>query len=273
MSPTNEAAFDPHERAEELLISRALGTLDREEQIELDALLQLDPSLDDDRYELVAASLHLALVADEEPMPENLRQKVQSDADVFFGAQQRVDVRSLPPRRTQTKAPRPSWMWQSLATAAVVVLLVWMGATNFASNDAPVDGNSLYERVVAASDLVRWDWAGTEDPAVGSTSGDVVWSSDIQQGVMKIGGLAANDPGEFQYQLWIFDRTRDERYPVDGGVFDVPAGSDEIYVPIAAKLDVDTPYLFAITVEEPGGVVVSSRERIAFVAQPPANEG
>jgi len=86
---------------------------------------------------------------------------------------------------------------------------------------------------------------------------------------MKIGGLAANDPGEFQYQLWIFDQGRDERFPVDGGVFDVPSGADEVIVPISAKLDVDRPYLFAVTVEKPGGVVVSSRERIAILAQPP----
>ena len=71
------------------------------------------------------------------------------------------------------------------------------------------------------------------------------------------------------HQQWIFDRGRDERYPVDGGVFDIPAGSDEVIVPIHSKLAVDDAYLFAVTVEGPGGVVVSSRERIAILAQAP----
>ena len=43
---------------------------------------------------------------------------------------------------------------------------------------------------------------------------------------MRFRGLAANNPTQIQYQLWMFDAERDERYPVDGGVFDVPAGGD-----------------------------------------------
>lgn len=269
----NPAAFDPRERAEELLISRALGTLEHDERIELESLLQLDPSLDDDHYELVAASLDLALDGAEEPMPSALREKLASDAKVFFDVRERTDFRAVPPRRATSPSPTRSWAWQGLATAAVVILLLWIGRTTLGPSDAGVDGPALYAQVASASDGIRWDWQGQPDPTVGAVSGDVVWSSRAQEGVMKIGGLAANDPGEFQYQLWIFDQSRDERFPVDGGVFDVPRGATEIFVPIAAKLAVDTPYLFAITVEDPGGVVVSSRERIAFVAQPPTSKG
>jgi hypothetical protein len=84
---------------------------------------------------------------------------------------------------------------------------------------------------------------------------------------MRLEGLEVNAPDEYQYQLWIFDRNRDERYPVDGGVFDMPPGGDAAEVPIQAKLAVAEPTLFAVTVEEPGGVVVSSRARIATVAE------
>ena len=37
-------------------------------------------------------------------------------------------------------------------------------------------------------------------------------------------------------------------------------------MPIDAKLDVGSAGLFAVTVEKPGGVVVSGRERIVAVA-------
>jgi hypothetical protein len=47
---------------------------------------------------------------------------------------------------------------------------------------------------------------------------------------MRIRGLAPNDPRRAQYQFWIFDATRNERDPVDGGVSDVTAG--EVVVPI-----------------------------------------
>jgi len=105
------------------------------------------------------------------------------------------------------------------------------------------------------------------DDAGEQVRGDVVWSDEAQTGFMRLEGLAPNDPTEAQYQLWIFDAARDERHPVDGGVFDVKAG-DEVVVPIDAKLPVDRPTLFAVTVEPPGGVVVSTRERLAAVAEP-----
>jgi len=41
-------------------------------------------------------------------------------------------------------------------------------------------------------------------------------------------------------------------------------------VPIKAKLPVGEPVLFAVTVEKPGSVVVSKRERIVVVAKPSA---
>lgn len=84
---------------------------------------------------------------------------------------------------------------------------------------------------------------------------------------MRFVGLAVNDPRQLQYQLWIFDKNRDQAFPVDGGVFDItPAG--EVIAPITAKLPVGEPMLFAVTVEKPGGVVVSKRERIVVTAAP-----
>jgi hypothetical protein len=65
-----------------------------------------------------------------------------------------------------------------------------------------------------------------------------------------------------QYQLWIFDAARDQRYPVDGGVFDVPANAGEVVIPIRASLMVRKPAAFAVTLEKPGGVVVSGREHV-----------
>jgi hypothetical protein len=81
---------------------------------------------------------------------------------------------------------------------------------------------------------------------------------------MRLAGVAVNDPRLKQYQLWIFDRAQDERYPIDGGVFDVPTGG-EVIVPIRAPIRVVEPYLFAVTEEKPGGVVVSRRDPIVLL--------
>ena len=72
---------------------------------------------------------------------------------------------------------------------------------------------------------------------------------------MRFIGMPVNDPNRQQYQLWIVDPDRDAQ-PVDGGVFDVNEDG-EVIVPINAKLPIDDPTTFAITVEKPGGVVVS----------------
>jgi len=94
----------------------------------------------------------------------------------------------------------------------------------------------------------------------------VVWSTRAQRGVMRLVGLKSNDARRWQYQLWIFDKARDQRYPVDGGVFDVPAGATEVFVSINARVPVGDAVMFAVTVEAPGGVVVSTRERVALLA-------
>ena len=59
----------------------------------------------------------------------------------------------------------------------------------------------------------------------------------------------------------------------DGGVFDVPPGGGDVVVPIRVKLGVTRPKLFAVTVEPPGGVVVSNRERIPLLAKVPPKAG
>jgi hypothetical protein len=114
--------------------------------------------------------------------------------------------------------------------------------------------------------ITRIAWAPTADSTALGASGDVVWSTRAQRGVMRLIGLKSNDAKRWQYQLWIFDKTRDQRYPVDGGVFDVPPGATEVFVPINARVPVGSAVMFAVTVEAPGGVVVSTRERVALLA-------
>ena len=114
---------------------------------------------------------------------------------------------------------------------------------------------------------VHWPWTGTQDNrVVGTVAGEAYFDPTTNEGLLVIEGLAPNDPAREQYQLWIFDAERDERYPVDGGVFNVEPGAPT-RVPVLAKLPVSSPKLFAVTVENPGGAVVSE-SRIALIAKP-----
>jgi anti-sigma-K factor RskA len=92
-----------------------------------------------------------------------------------------------------------------------------------------------------------------------------VWSDARQEGYMRFRNLPRNEPTAEQYQLWIFDQEQSLDTPVDGGVFDIDA-SGELVVPIDAKLEVHEALAFAVTVEKPGGVVVSDRTRLILTA-------
>ena len=80
-------------------------------------------------------------------------------------------------------------------------------------------------------------------------------------------GIPANDPTQAQYQLWIVDPARDPDAPVDGGVFDIPADGSPVVIPIAAKLALNNPQAFVITLEQPGGVVKSKLEKVVALAK------
>ncbi|MEM8997215.1 MAG: anti-sigma factor, partial [Acidobacteriota bacterium] len=162
----------------------------------------------------------------------------------------------------QTQSSAGGWTgWVAAAAIALAALALWPRA------EAVLSPSERKATLVAEStDLITLDWATTEDPAALSASGSVVWSTDLQAGFMTFRGLPVNDPDVEQYQLWIFDVEQDEQFPVDGGVFDI-TGDGEVVVEIDPKLRIQQPTLFAITIEKPGGVVVSSRARLPLLAQ------
>ncbi len=132
-----------------------------------------------------------------------------------------------------------------------------------------LDPAALRRRLLSeAPDLVRMDWTATEDPLVARAGvhGDVVWSPSRQEGYMTFRNLPANLARERQYQLWIFDGSRDAAMPVDGGVFDIPTAGEWVTVPIRAGLTVRDLEAFAVTLEPAGGVVVSRREHLLLLA-------
>lgn len=123
--------------------------------------------------------------------------------------------------------------------------------------------------LLAKSGTLRLSWSDSHDPAATHAAGDIVWSDTAQTGILRVHDLAANDPKQLQYQLWIIDPARDPSFPVDGGVFDIRTDrgdphTGDILVPILPKLPVHQPARFFLTAEKPGGVVVSKRDRIVL---------
>ncbi|MEO8704912.1 MAG: anti-sigma factor [Kofleriaceae bacterium] len=278
-------------RAQELLLQRATEGVSDPEAAELVAL-----GADDDfSFDLAAAAIDIATLRPE-PMPAGLADKVLVAAGVRpAGSSMAIPTtlagvmpQQLAPRKV-TPEPEPAeapiipitrkrsrapmvvaWTAAAAGIAFGVGAFVWASQKQpeVVSRAAPRPSEARAQLLATAGDVKTLAWTATPDPAAAGAKGDVVWSPSKQEGYMRFTGLAVNDPTKLQYQLWIFDKNRDAKFPVDGGVFDVgPDG--EVVVKISAQLRVDEPVLFAVTVEAPGGVVVSKRERIVVTAAPP----
>ncbi|MFG0274955.1 MAG: anti-sigma factor domain-containing protein [Phycisphaerales bacterium] len=261
--PHNERLFD-------LLADRALDGLDAAEAMELQRLLaESGDAIAEDELDLAAAALHLGFGVEQEALPEGLRDRIALDADRYVrpSSASKAEVHHEIVRRPDVVA-RIGWMPWLVAAAAIVIGAVgWMRtsptATPETPNAAPITAQFASLRDAPGTEAIAW--AALEDPTAQGAAGEVIWNAAEQRGFMRFEGLAANDPSIEQYQLWIFDSTRPEATPVDGGVFDISA-QGEVIVPIRAKLPVRDAAAFAVTVEQPGGVVVSDRSRLAMLA-------
>jgi hypothetical protein len=116
----------------------------------------------------------------------------------------------------------------------------------------------------SAPDLVRGSWSEGKMAEM-KPAGDVVWSDSMQTGYMRVSGLPKNDPSRETYQLWIVAENQDPKTPVDGGTFDINSDG-EVIIPIDAKVKALNPKAFAIKIEKPGGVPVSTQGKLAAVA-------
>jgi hypothetical protein len=254
-------------RAHDLLAERALFGLDDAGAGELRAL----GADADDTYDLAAAAIDIATLPIE-PMPAALADHILAahHARTWPGwpvpGTSAIPMPAGGPARPAARPARrlhPAVTWFAVSASILVVV----GASLWLLRDRPAPTLTLAAQradlLARASDAAPLAWKPTAEAP--GASGDVVWSPSAQRGFMRFVGLPANDPTKTQYQLWIFDRTRDEAYPIDGGVFDVTS-TGEVIVPITAKLHVDDATLFAVTIERPGGVVVSRREHIVVTA-------
>lgn len=201
-----------------------------------------------------------------EPLPRSLRLRLEACADQWLDE---CAGQSAAPR-AEAVARSTALPWAVAAASIMLAVAGWWPRVMQLDSEFDAAGGFGQWRAQRARTAMLGDagvghWAWRE--GAGRASGDVVWDARRQQGFLRLRGFAANDPARAQYQLWIFDSARDDRYPVDGGVFDVPAGRHEVVVPMHPTLPVSRAVAFAITVERPGGAVVSSREQVVAFAQ------
>ena len=186
------------------------------------------------------------------------------------------------PTRTERGTVDP-WRWAGwlVASAAILTLVIFQfvsprsdqrvadngpqdidGASIVSAE--PVSLNQQREELLQQPETRVYPWTAGPTPMDSEIQGNVVWNQKLQAGFMTFEGLPVNDATLTQYQLWIIDPSRD-KHPIDGGVFDIN-DQGQVIVKINPKLEVLDPQAFAITIEQPGGVVVSDQSRLPLLA-------
>jgi hypothetical protein len=267
------------ERMLELLADQAIAGLDAGEQQELSALQSENPELvGDQSFDAAAAAFNLASIQETDEIPDSLLNKLREDATGFFGEEdeQEEDIESTV-REVVFEKPTSylaQWLGWAVAGFASIALaaILWVGGiptsetaqTPPPETKPPTAVEKRESLLAAAPEMMRLTWDSPDKDV--TVSGDVVWNEEKQEGYMKFSGLPVNDRDKEAYQLWIFDEAQSDETPVDGGVFDITK-EGEVIVPIDAKIAVTGAKMFAVTVERPGGVVVSKREKIVALAK------
>ena len=276
------------EKMLELLSEKAIFGLSEAEIAELAELEKDFPELNDDSFELAAATIGMMNLDTSEPLPAHLRTKIEADAEQYFASRKAETSASVETaaenqefQKTFTLEPKKSilnWLGWAVAAVACIALAVNIYTTRSSQTDIvkatptpaatpKIELSPAQERqqlLASATDIVQSAWGDFDPKKPLNVQGDVVWSNSAQKGFVRFSNLPVNDKTKEQYQVWIFDEN--QKHPVDGGVFDA-SEAGEIIIPIDAKIKVQKPKMFAVTAEKPGGVVVSPLEKVMAVAK------
>ena len=263
----SEMSHTDYDRLEELLAGQVLGDLDEQEQAELQSLRHQYPESEISFRELenTLARVQLGFERDLDPMPFGLKERIHRDATAVISVDETVvepaEAKGAEPSSSFTA--REAFAWMACAAALFLAITLWRPQIEVGPSVSLSDQRLAL--INGQAKLLRADWAPGTTPFEGKVTGDVVWDNAAQQGFMRFVNMPVNDPLLEQYQLWIIDPKRDAK-PIDGGVFDITENG-EVIVAIDAKLEVLEPAAFAITIEQPGGVVVSTQERLPLLAK------
>jgi hypothetical protein len=247
----------PDEAMLDLLVKQVSEGLSPEEQRELDVLDNETASAYARDLEQAAAAVSVAGAGRSEAMPAALRRRIEM----------RLQAAAAAPVAAPRPRPRGTAGWWAAAACLVLALLGWLRSPPLERPAAAPTPAEQLAALLASPGARQIQLAATAEPAAAGAKVDVVWDSREQRGFARLVGLKSNDPTQHQYQLWIFDGARDSRYPVDGGVFNIPPNADQVVIPIRPQLPVHTATAFAITIEQPGGAVVSGREHVVAIGK------
>lgn len=256
----------------ELVADEMLGMLDAADRAELVAL-RGRVGEDEVGYDDIVAGLVLAADDPSEgEMPAEVAAALKRAGRARIASAQPARVADAPAKSGAAAAL--AWAgWLAAAAGFILAATLWMNQQPASSVVTPPAEPSVAQNVtdlINDPDTVIVPFAAQGPIKDRENAGDLVWNERLQRGFLRVRALDQNDPAAAQYQLWIFDKTR-EQYAVDGGVFDVvstqPVDAEgRTLIPFKPALSIGDPAAFAVTIERPGGVVVTDQSGLVLLA-------
>ncbi len=250
------------DRIWELMAERATQGLSEADARELAQLCRDHPDVEPLAFEEAAAAMSLAFL-EPQPLPESVKQQLALAAQEFSAG------RTPAPHPEEEQAPIAmigrgrGVLYAGWIAAAACLALAFVGWWSAIKPRIPMD--QLRLAMMTSPDAKKLDWTPWDAPEIKGVGGDVVWNEKEQKGFMRFTNLPVNNPTKEQYQLWIVDeRGMDQR--ISGALFDV-SSTGEVVVPITPQIHTRGAAAFALTIEEPGGVWVSSMARRVVIAK------
>jgi hypothetical protein len=107
----------------------------------------------------------------------------------------------------------------------------------------------LRQSILQQEDVINTNWLHTLNPLVQDVRGSLLWSSELQQGLIRLYNLPSLDDKQ-QYHLWIYDLGAKNSAPVSALTF--KPEFDNLIIPFSTESTVDMPFKFELMLEEQG---------------------
>ena len=240
----------------DLLAMRSLTPLSHTEEMEMNHLLDEFPEYTPDFFESTVATADASFYMHDKNNLSGMPGSVKNNILNKFKSEQKESI-ALKIFKNFFNAPRMAWALTCLLAIGTSISMI-----EFRNYETNYRNLPMKKAVLefSSDDLIEYNWFAQSDEFC-DCSGNVIWSDDGQRGFITLAGLPMNDPTQNQYQIWIVDPNMHAN-PVDGGVFDIVTGDAPTIIPINPKLPIGKAKGFAITLEQPGGVVISEQSLI-----------
>lgn len=157
---------------------------------------------------------------------------------------------------TSTTNTEPArWIWPLLTLSLALMLIAGMiYAQHMMQQVETIEQNQVSQHVARSEllsqpDVLNINWMRTLNPLAKDVQGDVVWSNQQQEGMMRFANLASLPSGQ-QYHLWIYDLASPADEPVSIVTFspDLTLRS-ELLIPFTSSREISEPYKFMVMLE------------------------